>query len=426
MEGSSPPRQPMRILLANDLYSRSSAGGVAVRMAEGLAARGHDVHLLATTQRPDEAVDEDRDGLRLQIAHTPAYPLRWKSWRSLDNPPAVAVLREAVGRFEPDVVHIHNLHIHLSYASLGAARAAGARTVLHVHDVMPFCHQKLFCHLDDRYTPGDPIHYQAGPVKCAFCVRARFNPLRNGRIREVLHEDVDALVAVSHEMGRALVDNGLPAARTVFNGVDPDEGVADAASARRFRERHGLLGRAVVFYGGRLDRLKGGLELVRALARVRRDVPRATLVTVGDALPGFEAEMRALAGRLGLPDDAIIGTGWQSGADLAAAYAAADVVVTPSLCFESFGLVNLEAMRAGKPVVASPWGGPADVVDDGVTGYLVNPLQIGVLAERIGRLLRDRALAARMGAAGRQRVQRLFGLEAQLDAVENLYSELVS
>jgi spore coat protein SA len=153
-------------------------------------------------------------------------------------------------------------------------------------------------------------------------------------------------------------------------------------------------------------------------------VPTATLLLVGEALPGFRDELTALARRLGLPPDALVFAGWTSGRELQAAYALADVVATPSLCFESFGLIDLEAMAAGRPVVASMWGGPSDVVVDGRTGFLVNPLQVGVLADRLTRILVDPELAARFGAAGRRRALEVFSGERQVDAAEAVYREL--
>lgn len=415
----------MKILVANDLYARSSAAGVAVATAEGLAARGHDVALLATTQRRGEGVHEERAGVDVRIEETDPYPLRWRAWRSLDNPSGVAAMRRSVEALRPDVVHVHNLHLHLSYASLAAARSTGAKVVLHVHDIMPVCHQKMFCHLDERLVPGDAVVYEAGPVKCALCVKGRYNPLRNRRIRAAVARDVDALVAVSSEMGRALTHNGFRVDRVIANGVDPTRSDVPDEAVAAMRARLGLGDAPVVFYGGRLDRLKGGLELVRALEVVRRRVPDARLLTVGEALPGFYDEMVALATRLGL-DGALVHAGWLTGDELAAAYRVADVVATPSLCFESFGLVNVEAMAARRPVVASMWGGPSDVVDDGRTGFLVNPLRIGDLAERITRLLVDPDLRRAMGAAARARVDELFSVPGQVDAVERLHADLVA
>jgi glycosyltransferase involved in cell wall biosynthesis len=413
----------MKVLVANDLHGRSSAAGVAVAMAEGLAGRGHQVSFLATTQDPAGARHEPEGGVDVRVEPTPAYNLRFRAWRSLDNPAGVAAMRHAVEELRPDVVHVHNLHIHLSYAALAAAGSTGAKVVLHVHDVMPVCHQKMFCHLDERIVPGDVVRYRNGPLKCALCVRGRYNPLRNGRIRRVVGSDVTRLAAVSTEMARVLAENGFGEAAVIPNGLFPDRETATPEQVEALARRLGVAGRPVVFYGGRLDRLKGGLELVRALELVRRSVPRAVILTVGDALPGFAEEMADLAGRLGMAD-ALVSAGWLGGSDLAAAYALADVVATPSLCFESFGLVNLEAMAAGRPVVASLWGGPSDVVADGETGFLVNPLQVGTLADRLIRLLADATLRERMGRAGRARVARLFSVDRQIDLTLELYRDM--
>jgi glycosyltransferase involved in cell wall biosynthesis len=413
----------LKVLMANDLYGRSSAAGVAVRLAEGLAAAGQQVAFLATTQRQQEAGRFREGGLDVRREFTPAYNLRWRAWRSLDNPPGVAAMRAAVSELRPDVVHVHNLHLHLSYAALAAARAHGAKVVLHVHDIMPVCHQKMFCHLDERLAPGDAPRYRNGPLQCALCVRGRYNPFRNGTIRRVLARDVDRLVAVSDAMGRALADNGIGPAATVWNGLPLQADEPAAAVVAALSARLHLASRRVIFYGGRLDRLKGGLELVRALALVRRAVPAAVVLTVGEALPGFSDEMDALAANLGV-SDGLVKAGWLTGDELAAAYRLADVVATPSLCFESFGLLNLEAMLARRPVVASMWGGPSDVVADGRTGFLVNPLQVAALADRLTRLLLDPQLARRMGEAGRARAERRFGLPAQIEATLDVYRSL--
>jgi glycosyltransferase involved in cell wall biosynthesis len=90
--------------------------------------------------------------------------------------------------------------------------------------------------------------------------------------------------------------------------------------------------------------------------------------------------------------------------------AAADVVVCSS-DFESYGMVNVEAMASGKPVVSTRRGGPSETVVDGETGFLVDPRDSAALAEQVIRLLRDPALRARMGAAGRARVEANFAAE---------------
>jgi len=91
--------------------------------------------------------------------------------------------------------------------------------------------------------------------------------------------------------------------------------------------------------------------------------------------------------------------------------AAADVVVCSSY-FEGFGVVNVEAMACGKPVVSTNRGGPAETIVHGETGYLVEPGDAAALATHVIELLRDPSERARLGAAGRDRTLRLFSARA--------------
>jgi len=124
----------------------------------------------------------------------------------------------------------------------------------------------------------------------------------------------------------------------------------------------------------------------------------------------YEREFEAAARELGVADR-VVGTGWLDGAELQAAYAATDVFVTPSICFDTFGMVNLEAMEHAKPVVATVFGGSPEVVEDGVTGFVANPFDLEAFSDRIARLLEDQGLRRRMGEAGRERLARFFTID---------------
>jgi len=152
-------------------------------------------------------------------------------------------------------------------------------------------------------------------------------------------------------------------------------------------------------------------------------VPGARLLVAGEG--GSFRETIAKEARAQGIEEALLFTGWLDGAELKEAYAAADVVASPSLCFESFNLINLEAMAMGKPVVSSFFGGPSEVVEDGVTGLLVNPLDEDGLAAALGRILEDAALAERMGAAARQRAKDLFDIKKTGQALHALYGSLI-
>ena len=114
--------------------------------------------------------------------------------------------------------------------------------------------------------------------------------------------------------------------------------------------------------------------------------------------------------------------GWLSGAELRAAYQLADVVATPSIYVDPFPTVNLEAMAAARPVVATCFGGSPEVVLDGETGFIVNPHQVDAFADALLRLLTDDALRASMGQRGRERIRSRFSLARQVKQMTNIYA----
>ena len=114
--------------------------------------------------------------------------------------------------------------------------------------------------------------------------------------------------------------------------------------------------------------------------------------------------------------------GWLSQEEMAAAYGSADVVTTPSLCLDTFNLINIEAMSAGKPVVGTIFGGTPEIVLDGTTGYVRNPLKIEAYTDALQTILTDPALAKRMGEAGKKRVEEHYSLDVFVQRQLEAYS----
>ncbi len=150
---------------------------------------------------------------------------------------------------------------------------------------------------------------------------------------------------------------------------------------------------------GRLQRSKGQAVAVRAVAQASDDAPNLTLVLAGDTAfgldAGFKQELETLARRLGQSNRVAL-VGFQE--EMGDLYAAADVVLQPSLNPEGFGLVTAEALAAGRPVIASDTGGTAELIRDGENGLLVRPGDIAALAEALTRLATDAELRARLSA----------------------------
>jgi glycosyltransferase involved in cell wall biosynthesis len=160
---------------------------------------------------------------------------------------------------------------------------------------------------------------------------------------------------------------------------------------------------------------KGHRVLVEAVDAVARRVPRLHVLLVGDGeLAGSisaEIATRGLAGRIHM-----LGTR----RDVADLLAASDSFVLPSL-WEGLPVALVEAMASGLPVVATAVSGTSQVVDQGVTGWLVPAGDAAALAEAIAQLVSDPARAAAIGAAGRAHVTRVFGAAAQAERLVELF-----
>jgi glycosyltransferase involved in cell wall biosynthesis len=215
--------------------------------------------------------------------------------------------------------------------------------------------------------------------------------------------------------------------RTIHEGFDFDAVSASAADAAAVRNELGV-GPAdpLIVNVGRLAPWKGQDVFLRAFSRVLRERPTARAAIVGAAGDNqggraFERDLKELAAELGIADRVTF-TGFRD--DVAAFMAAADVCVHSSSEPEPFGRVIVEAMGAGRPVVATAAGGVLDIVDDGRTGTLVPPGDHEAMGAAVAEYLSDPDAAARMGAAARADVRDRFAITRHARAVQRLYDRL--
>jgi len=211
--------------------------------------------------------------------------------------------------------------------------------------------------------------------------------------------------------------------RVVPNGVDPKrvECRDSAAQLAAFRRRWAAPQERIVFFVGRLVREKGAEILIEALPEVVAAHPEAKFVIAGG---GYSDHLRARAGALGLGHKVVF-TGFLPEEDLPRLYAIAEVAAFPSL-YEPFGIVALEAMAAGVPVVTSDIGGFREVVRPGETGLHTWANNPHSLAWGITRVLSDPALAARLRRAGRREVGRRYQWDGIATETLVIYDEVLS
>lgn len=330
-----------------------------------------------STRERRNGVDVRRAGCLAAPLYAPLSPtLPWLLSRSLADAP-------------PDLLHLH-LPNPSCIAVLASARARRRPWVVHWHaDVSP-----------DVPSPALRMAYRAyQPFEQAILARS-------AAIITTSQAYLDASDALSRWRSKA---------RVIALGIDEAAPIPASFAWPDGQDGPKLL--AV----GRLSHYKGFDVLLDALDRI----PAANLLLVGDGECAAALRERAARLRLGarvafanrLDDDALAG-----------AYAQADAFVLPSLDrSEAFGLVLLEAMRAGLPVVASDVRGSAigHVVADGETGMLVPPGDAQALAGAIERLCRDADLRRRFGEAGRRRWREHFTLDRSARSVLDLYLELL-
>ncbi len=256
--------------------------------------------------------------------------------------------------------------------------------------------------------------FRGGP-KYVVTRRMDYPERRNFYTNWLYNRRVDGVVAISGAIRDALIEAGVEAGkiRLIPSGIDVEAFSSGLAAHKRERAV------AVVGCLAALEVRKGQRLLLEAAAVLKNQAVEVEIRFAGDGPE--RAALEVLASRLGL-SDRVCFLGFVP--EPAGFLAAVDIVALPSL-YEGLGVSALEAMAAGKPVVATRVGGLAESVIDGVTGFLVPPKDAPALAEAIAMLVRHPARAAAMGEHGREHVARNFSLAQTARQNEAFYYDLL-
>lgn len=364
----------MRITMdEGDLEAHGGQEVVTFQVARALAERGHGIDLIY--HGPGSLAPGYRRFCRSMRRLPGIPPDRHRPLASAFGSAALAA-GGLLGR--PDAVYVNQ-----------AAGAAHGAVIAGAHRV------PLVCHLHLPPVPWTP------PLRWALGRVTRF-------------------VAVSEALRRRYVEAGFDhgSIEVVHNGVDTSRFTdGDGGEVRR---RLGIPpGAFVALYAGRLDPPKGVDVLVEAWRRLGLGPLEGRLVVAGEPRGGgrpVEILAHAAALRAALPPPA--GTWLPRQEDVVGLYRAADVVVLPSLWEEPFGLVLLEAMACGRPVVASAAGGIPEILGGRLSRFLVAPGDPAALAQRLASLVGWRSREPGLGAEVRRRVEERFSLDAMAAGVE--------
>ncbi|MTD55135.1 glycosyltransferase family 4 protein [Amycolatopsis pithecellobii] len=360
---------------------QAGAGIVALRGAEALADRGHEVTIIAGSG--DRLLGEAKTEVIVEPALRASIVPR-------DDFLAVRRLTALFSRRSFDVVHTHSAKA----GAVGrlAAHRAGVPRIVHTYHGFPF-HE-----------------FQSVPRRHAYIRVER----RLGRI-------TDVALCVGTAVAVEAIRRGLLPPERIRTIAVPVDAACPVSPQARSRARHALRlpGSApVVGAVGRLSYQKAPEHFIAAMTALHR--PEVTGVWIGDG--ELAARMRALA-REAEPDARIVLAGER--ADVPALLPAFDVFTLPSR-YEGLPVAIVEAMACGVPVVATAVNAVPDVVRPGETGLLVPPCRPGLLAGAIGYLLDRPREAARLAVAAREQLDDRFGTGALTDALEAAYQPLPS
>lgn len=322
--------------------------------------------------RPDSGVER-----WARMRGVKSYPV---DMRCALSPRCVFAIRSIIAREKPDLVHLHTSRAHVLGAA--AARLAGARAVI-------------------------ATRHMQSPIRMVWPNTSAYGGWTH------------ALVAVSETVRDAMVASGVdPGKMTLIRaGVDTDR-FASATPDPGLRASLGIPDKPpLVCCAAGLTSGKGITYLIGAAAILKRQGVPVHLLLAGegeleDDLRSQADDQRVSASFVGFRDD------------LPRLLASSDIFALPSLA-EGLGLAAIEAMAAGKPVVASRVGGLRESVIDGKTGLLVPPRDPSALADALRRLIEDPELAASMGQVGRKRAMAEFSIRVTAERNIQLYRKLL-
>ena len=368
-------------------------------MSAALGEAGHQVLVL----HADSSDGETPPGVELHRLLSHHYAAT-----GADAERAVAGAMDRLLDFRPDIVHVHGAN-NIPLERRVLSEFAAIKT-FHVYEFCPS--GTKFHHATDQActfaTSGACVPRQAY-LRCTLSKRPGvwWSQYRRAVNLNAHNQAFPRCVVASRYVRNEAVRTGYDAGRVdvvpYFTTI-PVEPPAPRAGR--------------ILFVGRLTREKGVDLLFDALAQLSGGW---TCTVVGEGIASAkvrdEARSRGLDGRVTF-------AGWLNGAALSAAFAEAAVVAVPSRWPEPFGIVGIEAMAHARPVVAFRVGGIPEWLDDGITGWSVNPGDTRAFSERLAWLLAHPPEGAAMGRRGRARVQRDFVASAHLGQLLPIYERI--
>lgn len=326
------------------------------------------------------------------------------------NPIIYTSFRKWIKEVKPDIIHLH-VSVKYPLSIIIAAYMEKIPIVQTVHDIRLLCPVGTGIKLD-----GNICDCGFG-LKCVFskCLTKRrfFNNFIPSKLMMFfLKNIIDCFISNSKAFDNILQRNGLKKVVNIPHFLDINE----------FKLGFDNPQNGNILFVGFVHENKGIEFLIQSFAKILTKIPYARLHIVGEVYD--EIKIKTLINALHL-DKKIVLYGKIEHNQMYKFYSKANVVVVPSICFEQFGIVGLEAMASSRPVVGSNIGGIPEWIEDGINGYLVEPRNVDQLSEKISCIILDLNLAKTMGLRGRERVEKEFTPLNHITQLLKLYNSIL-
>jgi glycosyltransferase involved in cell wall biosynthesis len=380
----------MQILVLSDNFPPLSNAGaeiIAYYICQEYLRLGHTVNVITTTRElPNGSIEVvNYKGLTLyQIGSN--YSENFIAYRSLYNRKVLRSISSILDNKIFDLVHLHNIHFHISYGVIALIKKYRTKCILTAHDAMSVDYGKFIQGIDSHDLSNHPIvKKKINPFVTFWNNKKRYNPFRNFFIRYYFNK-LDKIITVSNSQKELLAVNGIKNIKTINNGVPPLNYTPNEKNIKSFKSFYGIKkDEKVLLWAGRLSKYKGSEQIITLLDELIYNKYKVKLVVAGGNI--FQKNLLA---------NNIVSTGWLNERKMQLAYEVSDIVLVPSICYDMFPTVVLESMRQGKPVIAGCFGGAKEAVVDKKTGYIVNPFNDKELYKKVCDILDDELLSKEM------------------------------
>ncbi|MCE5333270.1 MAG: glycosyltransferase [Desulfobacteraceae bacterium] len=338
-------------------------------------------------------------------------------WKSIYSSEARAKISRLLDEKKPDIVHIHSIRHHITTSVIFEIAKRTIPIAWTLHDYKEIC-------------PNTTFH--DGKGICERCRGGNYSQVIVNRCKRgslaasaatYLETKVNSLLKYDRHIGVYIAPSAFLRKKFIEYGYAQDRvaHLPNFLELGEFTPQYSY-GDYILFLG-RLETSKGLGTLIRAFTRIGAERPHLRLKIAGTG--GMDRELRSTISTTRLNNVEMLG--FVEGEQLLATMRNAMAVVVPSEWYENYPFSVLEAMAFGKPVIASRIGGIPEQVEDGVTGYLVDPASADDLAEKIKLLSsQPEQTLIRMGMAAREKVEKVNSPDTYLENLIKIYKQLLS